>query len=193
MNHAVVEGGGQLGVAKPWVLVAAAVGIIAVALGGPGGWSPAHPAAQRTAYTVGTAQFRKGPGAAVVGTVTPGTPVSVTETRGANAHVIIVGYSSAGSSAVGVRIVLVNLSAPDQADRQVGAQTKESYGTAWAQVTVRGWVPANALASDVQTVWTHGKQLYEAHLIRVTRSARRTSTRRTGGWAPSKAWSVRPG
>jgi len=182
-----------MGVAKPWVLVVVAVGVISVALAGPGGRGPADrvsratpgdvaarlasvavspapalaaaPAGQR--YAVGTEQFHKDPGGAVVGTVTPGTPVSVTETRGADAHVTVTGFSSAGSSAVvsaiGVRIVLVNLSAPDKADRQVGAQTKDSYGTVWNQVTVSGWVAANTLVPDVQTVWAHGKQLYEAH------------------------------
>ncbi len=180
---------------RTWMIAAVTVGMIAVAFGGPAGRGPVGRPVQatagsglvaspmsvavtpvpalaaapggRTAYTTGTVQLRKDPGGAVVGTVTPGTTMSVTETSGTDAHVTVAGYSSAGSSmvvaAVGVRIVLVTLTAPDQADRNLGAQTKDSYGTVWTEVTVSGWVPSNALTADVQTVWAHGRQLYEAH------------------------------
>ena len=124
-------------------------------------------AAPGPSYTTGTAQLLKAPGGAVVGTVTPGTQVTVTETQGADARVIVAGYSSAGSNAVvtavGERIVLVNVTQPDQAQRQLGAQTTDSYGTVWTQISVSGWVATSALTSDVQTVWTHGRQVYEAH------------------------------
>ena len=130
----------------------------------PSAW--AGPAGGK-AYTTGTAPLRKDPGGAAVGSVTPGTPVAVVETRGGDAHVSVDGYSSAGSSAVvsalGQRITLVTLSAPDQAQRQTGAETKDGYGTVWTQVTVSGWVPASALTADVQTVWNRGRQIYEAH------------------------------
>jgi len=120
-----------------------------------------------TSYTTGTAQLLKAPGGAAVGTVTPGTPVTVTTTQGADAQVSITGYSSAGSNAVvtavGERIILANVTQPDQAQRQLGAQTKDSYGTVWTQVTLSGWVATSALTSDVQTIWTHGRQVYEAH------------------------------
>jgi nitrate/TMAO reductase-like tetraheme cytochrome c subunit len=93
--------------------------------------------------------------------------VTITETRGSDAHVSVEGYSSAGSnavvSAIGQRIVLVNLTAPDQAQRQAGAQTKDSYGTVWTQVTVSGWVAAGALTQDVQSVWTRAGQVYASH------------------------------
>ncbi|HLJ58726.1 MAG TPA: hypothetical protein VKZ50_03235 [bacterium] len=144
-----------------------ATGATPVATAAPLLAAAAPAAAGKTAYTAGTAQLRKDPGGAVVGTLTPGTPVSVTESRGTDAHVSVQGWSAAGSNtvvaAVGVRIALANLSAPDQAQRQTGSQTKDSYGTVWTQVTISGWVAANALTADVQTVWTHGRQVYEAH------------------------------
>ncbi len=119
------------------------------------------------AYAASSTPLRNNPGGAVVGTVTPGTPLSVTETRGSDAHVSVQGWSSAGSNAivaaVGQRVVLVSLTAPDQAQRQTGAQTKDTYGTVWTQVTVTGWVAAGALTADVQTVWAHGREVYESH------------------------------
>ncbi|HYM68162.1 MAG TPA: hypothetical protein VEZ44_01080 [bacterium] len=167
---------------KRWVILtmmAAAVGLV----GWGSGWvepagrayasapllaaAPVPAAAAKTSYSSGTAQLRKDPGGTVVGTLTPGTPVSVIESRGTDAHVSVQGWSSAGSNAVviavGQRIVLANLSAPDQVQRQTGSQTKDSYGTVWTQVTISGWVGANALTTDVQTVWNHGRQTYEAH------------------------------
>lgn len=135
----------------------------------PGGTHPraAEGAAATTAYAVGTAELRKDPAGSVVGTVTPGTPVAVTETQGGNAHVAVHGWFAAGSnaivSAVGLRIVLVNLTAPDQAQRETGSQTKDSYGTVWTEVTVSGWMAPAALTADVQTVWTRGRQSYESH------------------------------
>ena len=145
-----------------------AAGATAVGMAAPLLAAAAAPAAAgKTAYSSGTAQLRKDPGGAVVGTLTPGTPVSVIESRGTDAHVSVQGWSSAGSNtvvvAVGQRIALANLSAPDQVQRQTGSQTKDSYGTVWTQVTISGWVAANALTADVQTVWTHGRQVYEAH------------------------------
>ncbi len=127
----------------------------------------APPAVGKTAYAAGSTPLRKDPGGTAVGTVTPGTPLSVTETRASDVHVSVQGWSSAGSNAivaaVGQRVVLVNVTAPDQAERQMGSQTKDSYGTVWTQVTVTGWVAAGALTSDLQAVWTHGRQVYESH------------------------------
>jgi trimethylamine-N-oxide reductase (cytochrome c), cytochrome c-type subunit TorC len=153
--------------AERWVVAVAALVVF-----GLWGWRGAAVGAgaavpAKTLYASGTAELRKEPGGGVVASLTPGTPVSVTEARGADVHVTVQGWSAAGSnvvvSAAGQRIVLVNLTAPDQVSRQTGSQTTDSYGTVWTQVTIAGWAAASALTPDVQTVWAHGRQLYESH------------------------------
>jgi hypothetical protein len=163
LKYATRFGRGMVALAAT-VLWTAGTGQFSLGSSGPG---PAAEGAATAAYTTDTADLWKDPGGAVVGTVTPGTPVSVTETRAADAHVAVHGWSAAGSNAVvaaaGQRIVLVNLTAPDLAERHAGAQTKDNYGTVWTEMTVTGWVAAGATTPDVQTVWARGHQSYESH------------------------------
>lgn len=104
--------------------------------------------------------------AAVIGQLTPGTPLKILAGGDSNTQVEVQGWSVKGAESVviaapGQRIVLLTLNTQGRAGRKSLKQTKDSAGNVWDQVSVTGWVKSSSLVADVEQVWKAGKQLFE--------------------------------
>ncbi|MDE2166666.1 MAG: hypothetical protein KGJ66_10065 [Alphaproteobacteria bacterium] len=118
-----------------------------------------------TEFAAGSAPLLADPQGTPLGTVTPGTPLTVIKQTGRLAEVRIDGWSMAGAETVvfaakGLRIVLAELSADRPANRTVGARSEDQYGGVWEQVTVTGWVSASDLVAAVEPVWQKAHVLF---------------------------------
>lgn len=105
-------------------------------------------------------------GAAVIGQLTPGTPLRIVSGGEATTQVEVQGWSVKGAESVvitapGQRIVLLTLNNQGRAGRKSLKQTKDSAGNQWDQVSVTGWVKSSSLVADLDQVWKAGRQLFE--------------------------------
>jgi hypothetical protein len=106
-------------------------------------------------------------GSRVVGSLTPGTPVTSagTATGSRLQSFELDGWSQDGAettvvAAAGRRIVYATLSSTQGVARKVLAQTKDDYDNVWDQVTLGGFVDSAALTADQATVWTRAQHLF---------------------------------
>jgi Dihaem cytochrome c len=156
---------------RPRVLTSAFAGIFLLALLGAG-VAVTLSAATAKAQSSGVTQFAAGSIPLLadaqrdpLGSVTPGTPLSVIKRAGDLAEVRIDGWSMAGADTVvfaakGQRIVLAELSANRPANRTVGTRSEDQYGGVWEQVTVTGWVSSSDLVAAVEPVWEKAHALF---------------------------------
>lgn len=106
----------------------------------------------------------------VIGSITPGTALSVAATPAPAAvreKVTIEGWAAKGAETViyqapNLRIVLITLQQSAVLRRRVFGEQQDSYGTVWQHVKVSGWVVRGRTVPDVSTVWTAAKRLFEA-------------------------------
>ncbi|HKI59391.1 MAG TPA: hypothetical protein VKA00_09265 [Trueperaceae bacterium] len=101
-----------------------------------------------------------------VGSVMPGTPLTVLGTSGAQSHVQLAGWVIKGSETVlfegvGLHAVLATFDASAKVPMKILKTQKDSYGTVWEQVEVTGYVSTKATAPKQADVWNQAANLYQ--------------------------------
>lgn len=104
-----------------------------------------------------------------LGTITPGTPVSVSAlaTSATHAAIAIDGWSMHDAATVvyagvGQRIVLANLNERAVAHEKVLGHKRDAYGAQWDHVRIAASIDPKQLTADVSTVWTAAHAIYAA-------------------------------
>lgn len=109
-------------------------------------------------------------GPAVLGSLTPGTPLTAATAPQGSAtreRVTVEGWSPKGGDSViyqapNLRIILARLEQSGLSGRTVLGQQQDSYGTTWQHVRVSAWVAKSDVVPNVSEVWTAAKTLYDA-------------------------------
>jgi trimethylamine-N-oxide reductase cytochrome c-type subunit TorC len=116
--------------------------------------------------TKSTPIYADADGIHVIGSLTPGTPVTAAGTGGSRLQAFeIDGWSQDGDettvvAAAGRRIVYVRLTSAPNAHRKVLEQTKDDYDNLWDKVTLAGFIDPAALTADQSAVWAPAQRLY---------------------------------
>ncbi len=122
---------------------------------------------QTTAYAArATPIYADASGRHAVGSLTPGTPVSVA--GGASSRVrafALRGWSEDGAETavnveMGVRRIYATLASTQNVHRKVLQQTKDDYDNVWYEVALSGFVASADLTPDQSTVWARAQHLY---------------------------------
>lgn len=106
----------------------------------------------------------------ILGSVLPGTPVTVKKRKGRRAFVEINGWSEAYHdlevlAGQDVRIPRANLVRLLPGVRKVHEEKVDKWETKWFRVTISGWIKSRSLVPDIKQVWSDAQEL---HLNRCT-------------------------
>lgn len=129
----------------------------------------AYAGAPQAFTTKTTALYRKANAKRILGAITPGTAVMISDQSRAGKgrkKISLEGWSAKGDEtdvyqAPDLRILLAHLTSAGLSGRKVLAQQKDPYGIVWQRITLVGWARKRNLTSNLSRVWTAARKLYE--------------------------------
>lgn len=121
-----------------------------------------------------TQLYNCGSGNDILGIITPGTALDVTQAstdQSRNYAVQLIGWTMEEASSViyeapDLRIKIATLSAPPGSCFNITGGQTDPYGNKWEQVSISGYVDKQGVVADVSTIWHQAKSLYAAKCSR---------------------------